>query len=157
GDVLGAGERVGAVDVHGARPAHSFAAGPPEGQGRIHLVLDLDKSVQDHRSAGVEVDLVAVDARIAAGIRVPAVDLEGAGAASAAGSRKHLALDRAVLRGEHQFSHANLNTPASSVNPRLGREALYVVAERLQVDGAIVELHLAVLASPGDRVLEPLL
>src|SRR3546814_18501991 len=41
-DELGAGERVGAVDVHRAASADSLAAGAAEGQGRIDLVLDLE-------------------------------------------------------------------------------------------------------------------
>ena len=36
------------TDIHGARPADALPAGPPEGQGRVHLVLDLDQSVEDH-------------------------------------------------------------------------------------------------------------
>src|SRR5688572_11669379 len=76
-NVFGAGEGVGAVDVHRARPAHPFPAGAAEGQGRIDLVLDLDQGVQDHRAARIEIDLVAVDGGVAALVRVPAIDLEG--------------------------------------------------------------------------------
>jgi hypothetical protein len=48
---LGAGERVGAVDVHRAGAADALAAGAAEGQRRIDLVLDLDQRVEHHRPA----------------------------------------------------------------------------------------------------------
>jgi hypothetical protein len=47
---LGAGERVGAVDVHRAGAADAFAAGAAEGQRRVDLVLDLDQRVENHRA-----------------------------------------------------------------------------------------------------------
>ena len=62
---LSAGERVGAVDVHGTTAADALAAGAAEGQRGVDLVLDLDQRVQNHRPAGVEVHLVGVDARVA--------------------------------------------------------------------------------------------
>src|SRR5690606_25553959 len=40
-DRAGARQGVGTVDVHRARTADALAAGPPEGQGRVDLVLDL--------------------------------------------------------------------------------------------------------------------
>src|SRR3546814_6339388 len=64
GDWLGAGERVGAVDVHGAGAAHTFTAGAPEGEGRVRLVLDLDQRVQNHRRAAVEIDFVGIHPRV---------------------------------------------------------------------------------------------
>src|SRR5690606_30259811 len=42
-DGAGAGQGVRAVDVHRARTADALAAGAPEGQGRVNLVLDLDQ------------------------------------------------------------------------------------------------------------------
>ena len=60
-DRLEAGQRVGAVDVHGAGAADALAAGAAEGQRRVDLVLDLDQRVENHRPAGVEIDLVGVD------------------------------------------------------------------------------------------------
>src|SRR5690606_25454524 len=77
-DGAGAGQGVRAVDVHRARTADALAAGAPEGQGRVNLVLDLDQRVQDHRAALVEVELVGVGARVGAVVRAPAVYLEGA-------------------------------------------------------------------------------
>jgi hypothetical protein len=58
-----AGQRVDAVDVHRARTADALAAGAAERQRRVDLVLDLDQCVENHRTAGVEVHLVGVDAR----------------------------------------------------------------------------------------------
>src|SRR5690606_14272361 len=91
-DRAGAGQGVGAVDVHRARAADALAAGTAEGQGRVDLVLDLDQRVQDHRPAAVQVDLVGVGARILGAVRVPAVDLEGAHAAGARRRREVPAL-----------------------------------------------------------------
>ena len=34
------------TDIHGAGPADSLPAAPPEGEARVHLVLDLDQGVQ---------------------------------------------------------------------------------------------------------------
>lgn len=70
-------ERVDTVNVHGAGPADAFPARPPERQRRVHFVLDLDESIEDHGAAGIEVDLVRLQVRLLCRlIRVPAVDLE---------------------------------------------------------------------------------
>jgi hypothetical protein len=66
---LGAGERVGAVDVHRAGAADALAAGAAEGQRRVDLVLDPDQRVEDHRPAIVEVDEIGVDARVLVVVR----------------------------------------------------------------------------------------
>ena len=57
-DLADAGERVDAANVHRAGAADALAAGAAEGQGGVHLVLDLDQRVQDHGAAVVQVDLV---------------------------------------------------------------------------------------------------
>jgi hypothetical protein len=57
-DVLGTGQRVGAVDIHRTGTAYALAAGAPEGERRIDLVLDLVQRVQDHRPAIIQVDFV---------------------------------------------------------------------------------------------------
>lgn len=77
GDLGEAGEAVAAVDVHGAGPADALAAGPPEGEGRIDLVLDLDEGVEDHGAALPEVDLVVLELRLRGVVRGPPVDREG--------------------------------------------------------------------------------
>jgi hypothetical protein len=58
---LGAGERVGAVDIHRAGPANAFAAGAAQRQRRVDLVLDVQKTVEHHRPAIVHVDIIGVD------------------------------------------------------------------------------------------------
>jgi len=70
-DRLEARQRVGAIDVHRAG-----AADPPRGTsgGRsasCHLVLDLDECVEDHRAAGIEIDLEAVETR-----RLPVIGIQ---------------------------------------------------------------------------------
>lgn len=77
GDLRQAGEAVAAVNVHRAGPADSLAAGPPEGEGRVDLVLDLDEGVEDHGAALLEVDLVVLELRLRGVVRGPPVDREG--------------------------------------------------------------------------------
>src|SRR4029077_6439839 len=71
-----AGEVIAAVDVHRARAAHPFAAGPPESQRRIDLVVDLDQGIEDHRSAVIAIDLERIHGRVGFLRRVPAIDAE---------------------------------------------------------------------------------
>jgi hypothetical protein len=85
--------------------ADAFAAGAAEGQRRVDLVLDLDQRVENHRAAGREVDVVRVDTRVLAVVRVPAIDLEGAHLLRAGRRGEVTALaDLRVLR-EREFSH----------------------------------------------------
>mmetsp|Transcript_111121 Transcript_111121/g.270035 ORF Transcript_111121/g.270035 Transcript_111121/m.270035 type:complete len:367 (-) Transcript_111121:38-1138(-) len=69
-------EAVLAVDVHGTRAADALAARAAEGQGGVHLVLDLDEGVQDHGSARLEVDGVLLQIGLGHLVRVVAVDAE---------------------------------------------------------------------------------
>ncbi len=101
---LGAGQRVLAVDVHRARTAHAFAAGPAQGQRRVDLVLDLQQHVQDHRRAR-DVDLEGVHARIAADVGIPAVHLEIAHLLGAGLGGKTLALLHLRHLRQCEFSH----------------------------------------------------
>src|SRR5882724_6177032 len=73
-------EVVGAIDVHGARTTDAFAAGAPERQRRIDLVVDLDQGVEDHRPTMIEIDLVRIQYRIGALGRIPTIDPEVLGA-----------------------------------------------------------------------------
>src|SRR4029077_13867653 len=70
----GAGEPIGAVDVHRAASAHALAAGSSESQRRIDLVLDPDQRVEHHRPAILDVDEIGVDARVGAVLGIVAVD-----------------------------------------------------------------------------------
>jgi len=63
-----AGKGVHASNVHSARATDAFPAGPSEGQGGVHLVLDLDQSVQDHGATVVQVDLVVLHLGLGSGI-----------------------------------------------------------------------------------------
>lgn len=75
-DALGAGKRVLAIDIHRARTANTFAAGTTESQGLIDLILDLDKRVENHRAAFIEIDFISVDTRVLIIVRRPAIDTE---------------------------------------------------------------------------------
>ena len=48
-DSAEARQRVLAVDVHGARPADALATRPPESEGGVHLVLNLDERIENLR------------------------------------------------------------------------------------------------------------
>lgn len=77
GDSAQAGQGVLAVDVHGTATTDTLSATPSEGQRRILLVLDLDQSIQNHRTSLVEINGVGLQPRLLGrGIRVPSVDLE---------------------------------------------------------------------------------
>src|SRR5499426_1236848 len=60
---LGAGERVGGVDVHRAGAADALATGATEGERGIDVVLDPDQRVENHWPAIAAVDIVGVHAR----------------------------------------------------------------------------------------------
>ena len=107
-DRLEAGERVAAVDVHRAGAADALAAGAAEGQRRIDLVLDLDQRVQDHRPAGVEIDLVGVGARVLPVVRVPAIDAELAHAFRTGGRLVGLAMADAAVGGKIEGDHLSV-------------------------------------------------
>jgi hypothetical protein len=55
---------IDAVDFHRAGAAHAFAAGPPERQSRVDLVVDLDQRIEDHRPAVIAVDVEGVHRRV---------------------------------------------------------------------------------------------
>lgn len=59
-----ASERVGAVDVHGAGAADAFTARTPEGERGVHFVLDLEQGIQNHGTAGIDVDRVLLELRL---------------------------------------------------------------------------------------------
>ncbi|TQD76805.1 hypothetical protein C1H46_037667 [Malus baccata] len=69
-----AGQAVAAVDVHGAGAADPFPARSPEGEGGVHLVLDLDEGVKHYGPALLEVDLVLLELQLLRVVRVPPVD-----------------------------------------------------------------------------------
>src|SRR5579883_730602 len=121
-DVLGTGERVGAVDVHRARAAHALAAGAAEGQRAVDLVLDLDQRVQDHRPAGREIDLVGVEARVLPVVRRPAVDLEGPDPGGAGGRLVGVADANLGVGGQGELGHRSF-LDISTRGPSAGRTA----------------------------------
>lgn len=69
---------VDTIDVHRTASADTLSATPSEGQSRINLVLDPDQRVQHHRTRLLQIQRVALHARLRAWlIRVPSVDVEG--------------------------------------------------------------------------------
>lgn len=60
GNTAQAGQGVDTVDVHGARTADTLTTTPPEGKGRVHLVLDTDERIQHHGSGLVQVEGVCL-------------------------------------------------------------------------------------------------
>ena len=102
---LGAGERVGAVDVHRAGTANAFATGAAQRQRRVDLVLDVEQAVEHHRAAIVDIDIVGIDARVLAVIRAPAIDAEFARVLGADRLRPDLAFAHLRVLGESEFNH----------------------------------------------------
>ena len=73
-------QRVDTVDVHCAASTNALSAASPEGESRVHLVLDPDERVQHHGSGLVQVEGVGLHLGLARGlIGIPAVDVEGLG------------------------------------------------------------------------------
>lgn len=77
-----------AVNVHGAAPADALTATPPEHEGRVVLVLDLEERIEHHLARLVHVQLVVDEARLLRRVvGVPAVDLESLHALGLLGGR----------------------------------------------------------------------
>ncbi len=104
---LGAGKRVCAVDIHGAGTANAFTARTAQRQGRVNLVLDIEQTVQNHRTAIVAIDIIGVDARIGVVVRRPAIDTEFGNPLRTVGARPGLALLRARILGKCEFNHCS--------------------------------------------------
>lgn len=72
-----AGKGVDTVNVHGAGTADALSARASEGQSGVELVLDADQGVEHHGTRLVQVERVALHARlVAGGVGVPSVDVE---------------------------------------------------------------------------------
>jgi hypothetical protein len=72
-----ASQRILSVDIHGTTPTDSLPARPSESQRGVHLVLNLDKRIQNHRSSLVQVDLVRLELWLLLWMFwVPSVDFE---------------------------------------------------------------------------------
>lgn len=77
-DALQTSQGILTVDVHSARSTNAFAARPSQGQSGINLVLDLQESVQHHRTALREVDRVLLHVRLVSWlVGVPSVNRKG--------------------------------------------------------------------------------
>jgi len=123
---LRTGQRVAAVDIHGAGAADPLPAGAAQGEGRVDFVLYIQQRVQNHRAAFVEVDGDFVHPGVlrlplfVQIIGVPAVNTEGFAAFCAVGSVDTLALTDHGILGEGQFSHGRVAQKVrfSSLKPR---------------------------------------
>src|SRR3546814_3680230 len=69
-----AGKAVLAVHVHRAAAADALAARAAKGQRTVLLALHLDKRVEHHRPAFLQVDLEPVEMRIVAAVGAVAID-----------------------------------------------------------------------------------
>src|SRR6266404_648552 len=90
-DRLSACDRVGAVDIHRAAAADPLATRSSEHEGGIDPVLDEKKSIQDHGTAFVEIDVIGVDPGTLVPIGIEPIYLERFGAPCAFGRRPNLA------------------------------------------------------------------
>ena len=102
---LQAGQRILAVDIHGAGAANSLPAGSAEGQRAVHPVLDMDQRIQHHRPAFVQIDFETVPARIVIIIRRPAINTQDAVVLRLGRRRVVLAGIDPGMPGECQLDH----------------------------------------------------
>lgn len=71
---------VDTIDVHGAATTDPLSAAPSEGQRRINLVLDANQGIQHHGTGLVQVEGVALHARLRGRlVGIPAVYVERLG------------------------------------------------------------------------------
>jgi len=75
-DLAQTGQRVGAIDVHGARAANTLTARTAESESLVLLVLDLDEGIENHGTTRVHVDLVSLNARLSVLLRIIAIDFK---------------------------------------------------------------------------------
>src|SRR5262249_44039009 len=88
--------------------ADALAAGAAEGKRGVDGSFDLDQGIEHHGTAGFEVKLEAVDARLAADLGIETVDLEPAQLPRTGTGRRLVdpsRHDARVLR-QCEFSHA---------------------------------------------------
>src|SRR5271170_2448288 len=109
---LGASQRIGTIDIHGAGAANALPAGAAEGQRGVDVVLDPDQRVENHRSAIAGVDIVGVQPRIAPVVRVPAIDAIFAFRFRLDRMRPGLAFADFGVFWQRELDHWTLNTPA---------------------------------------------
>ena len=102
---LGAGKRIGAVNIHRAGTANPLAAGTAEGERRVDLCLDPDDAVEHHRAAIIAVDIIGIEARIALAIWIVAIDAEFRQMDGIGGLRPNLAVNNAGVFREGEFNH----------------------------------------------------
>lgn len=72
-----ASKSVDTVNVHGTGTTDTLSARSSESKSGVELILDLDQSIEHHRAALGEIDLVCLELGLLIGdIGVPSVDLE---------------------------------------------------------------------------------
>ena len=104
-DRLGASQRVGTIDIHGAGATNTLAARAPEGERRVLVTLHLDQRVEHHLAAIFGVDIEGIGARVIARIWIVAIDLEAPRLAGAVGRLVMTAFLDLGIFGQQEFSH----------------------------------------------------
>ena len=69
-------QTIASIDVHSTGAADAFPTGAAERQSRVLLVLNLQQHIQNHRTAVIQVNLIALHSWFFTCIRIPAVDFE---------------------------------------------------------------------------------
>src|SRR6185437_4918057 len=116
-------QAIHSVDVHRARAADALAARAAEGDGGVDAGFDLDQGIEHHRPAAADVELEGVEPRSLAGVRIEAIDAEGAHFARALAS----ALRRLVGHAGADLGVLREKVPCHTVGPGLGRNGLYLI------------------------------
>ncbi|QTK80385.1 hypothetical protein AT6N2_C2837 [Agrobacterium tumefaciens] len=151
---LGAGERIGTVDIHRAGTTNAFAAGTAQRQRRVDIILDVEKRIENHRPAIIDIDVKGVDTRVLAVIRVPAIDAVFAHILGAIRLRPDLAFVDLGILGESEFNHIQF---LKSVDARLRLDLFRIdaVGDEVGVNRTIIERYVAFRVNPGKRMLTP--
>lgn len=75
-DATETGKGVCAIDVHCTTSTDTFSARTTKGEGRVLLILDLEKGIQHHGTTFLHVDMEGLHLGLFIGVRVVTVDLE---------------------------------------------------------------------------------
>ena len=97
-------QRIAAINIHCARTANALTAGTTKRQCWIDFVFDLDERVKNHRAAAIEIDIVDVNTRILAAVRIVAIHREPAHVCGAVARVEMLALPDPGIRWKSEFS-----------------------------------------------------
>src|SRR3546814_512782 len=119
----------------------------------------------------VEVDCIGIDLRVLPVIRIPSIDVKGLPVPGSFRTWPSLAFLHLGIRRQRELSHPlfplvltggkpphpHFASECALVDPRLRREGLNVVGQRLLRHRTVVDTNGAFFIAPGERMLHPVL